>query len=198
MPFLLGPVIPAGVLSASPQPELKTGDGELVLRPPLDSDAAAVFEAFQDPVLRHWHARSMESVDEAHAWIDGVRRDWDAEKGAQWIIARAVDGVPLGRMALRTMVPAEGIAEIGYWVTARARGLGAAPRALTALTDWALAVGFHRIDLRHSTGNAASCRVAEKAGYPLEGVQRSSTLHTDGWHDMHVHVRIAEEAPRQR
>ena len=48
-----------------------------------------------------------------------------------------------------------------------------------------------RLEVWHSTRNAASCRVAEKAGFVAEGVKRHAVLHVDGWHDMHVHARIA-------
>lgn len=41
------------------------------------------------------------------------------------------------------------------------------------------------------TANAASCRVALKAGFAAEGTRRSAALHADGWHDMHLHARIA-------
>ena len=34
-------------------------------------------------------------------------------------------------------------------------------------------------------------RVAEHAGYPLEGTKRRESLHRDGWHDMHLHARLA-------
>ncbi|MFG1696802.1 GNAT family N-acetyltransferase [Nonomuraea sp. NPDC049309] len=62
-------------------------------------------------------------------------------------------------------------------------------RALTAPTGWALgAIGFHRPELEHSTRNAASCRVAAKRGYLLEGTKRSAAVHDDGRHDMHLHA----------
>ena len=38
--------------------------------------------------------------------------------------------------------------------------------------------------------NTASCRVAGKAGFHLEATLRSVLLHSDGWHDMHLHARI--------
>ncbi|MFC7484563.1 GNAT family N-acetyltransferase [Luedemannella flava] len=65
------------------------------------------------------------------------------------------------------------------------------PRALTALSAWTLGpAGFHRLYLEHSTRNGASCRVATKAGFALEGTQRSAAVHADGRHDMHLHARI--------
>jgi RimJ/RimL family protein N-acetyltransferase len=47
--------------------------------------------------------------------------------------------------------------------------------------------------LDHSTRNHASCRVATKSGYLLEGTKRSAAVHDDGRHDMHLHARIREE-----
>ena len=98
----------------------------------------------------------------------------------------------LGRIALRAIDTEQGRAECAYWIRPEARGNGLAGRALSALAAWAFdEVGFHRLSLVHSTANEASCRVASKAGFVPEGVERSSVLHSDGWHDMHVHSRIA-------
>ncbi|MET9495873.1 GNAT family N-acetyltransferase [Streptomyces sp. NPDC006552] len=188
MPIEITHTIEPGTFASTTQPALRTPDGQLLLRAFESGDAPAVHAAFQDPALRYWHARSMESLDEARAWAEAAREGWQRETAAQWLVTRAADGAPLGRMALRVMDLMEGSAELGYWMLPEARGRGVAPRALTAVTDWALVVGFHRLELHHSTRNEASCRVAAKGGYPLEGTRRSAALHRDGWHDMHVHV----------
>ena len=100
--------------------------------------------------------------------------------------------IVLGRIALRAIDTEQGRAECAYWIRPEARGGGLAGRALSALTTWAFdEIGFHRLFLGHSTANEASCRVATKAGFVPEGVERSSVLHSDGWHDMHIHSRIA-------
>ncbi|MFF3495784.1 GNAT family N-acetyltransferase [Streptomyces sp. NPDC002795] len=190
MPLEIKPAIEPGSLSSTPQPTLRTQDGELSLRPFELTDVPTVRAAFADPDIRRWHARSMESDGEARDWLTVARANWQNEAAGQWIVGRAADGEPLGRIALKDMNLLDGCAELAYWVLPQARGEGVATRAVAALTDWAAGVGFHRLDLQHSTGNEPSCRVALKAGYPLEGTRRSSALHTDGWHDMHVHVRI--------
>ncbi|WP_394431688.1 GNAT family N-acetyltransferase [Streptomyces sp. SGAir0957] len=191
MPIEIAPVIEPGTLAATPQPTLRTADGELHLRRFELTDAAVVHAAFQDPALSYWHARTMATLDEAETWVRTAREGWAKETAAQWFVTRATDGAPLGRMALREMDLLEGLAEAAYWMLPEARGRGVAPRALRALTEWAWATGFHRLEVLHSTRNEPSCRVALKAGYEPEGTRRSSALHTDGWHDMHVHVRIA-------
>jgi len=112
---------------------------------------------------------------------EGVRRHDDGSLAGLTLTFRA-DSVPA--LGYRT-----------YWVTAAARGRGTAVRAAVALSRWALDdLGLHRLDLQHAVANTGSCRVADKAGYAYEATLRSSVLHADGWHDMHVHARIAGDA----
>jgi RimJ/RimL family protein N-acetyltransferase len=189
MPSLTPPAIPAGRIAASVQPVIPIAPG-LALRPWSVADAPAVIAAYTDPGIRHWHARAVDSEAEARALIDRWRSAWTAESGAAWAVVR--EDTVLGRIALRTIDTEQGRAECAYWIRPEARGGGLAGRALSALTAWAFdEVGFHRLFLVHSTANEASCRVAAKAGFAPEGVERSSVLHSDGWHDMHVHSRIA-------
>ncbi|MEU5637573.1 GNAT family N-acetyltransferase [Streptomyces rishiriensis] len=190
MPYTVGPVLPVRTLSGAPQPVLPTGDG-LLLRPWRPADAPAVHAAFQDPAMHQWHIRAADSEEETAGWIRDWRRAWEEERGAQWAVVDPGTDELLGRVALRRVLLDEGVAEVAYWTTRTARGRGVAPRATAALTRWALdEIGFHRLELHHATANAASCRVAAKAGFTLEGTKRSACLHPDGWHDMHVHARV--------
>ena len=129
------------------------------------------------------------TLTEANEWVSTVKESWKSETAANWAVTERDELV--GRMSLRTVDLEDGLAGIGYWVVPAARGRGIAPRALVAVSDWAInELGLHRLELEHSTRNEASCRVAEKAGYYLEGTKRSHGLHQDGWHDMHLHVRL--------
>ncbi|MGW3207971.1 GNAT family N-acetyltransferase [Streptomyces sp. NPDC001135] len=190
MPFLTSPVLTSGSLARIPQPTLATGDG-LLLRPWRAGDAPAVYAAMQDPVMQQWHIRAADSVEEVAGWIEQWRTSWEAEGYAPWAVVDETTDELVGRMSLRQIVLEDGCAEIAYWTTAQARGRGVAARAATALSRWALdEIGFHRLELLHATANQASCRVAGKAGFALEGTKRSALLHQDGWHDMHLHARV--------
>lgn len=190
MPSLIRPVLAAGTLSRTPQPTLPTGDG-LVLRPWRTEDAPAVHAAFQDPVIQQWHARAADSEEEVLGWISEWQRAWEQERGVQWAVADAADGRLLGRVALREWVLGDGVAEVAYWTTPGARGRGVAARATRILARWALdEIGFQRLELLHAVANEASCRVAGKTGFALEGTKRKAALHPDGWHDMHLHARV--------
>ncbi|MFC4505785.1 MULTISPECIES: GNAT family N-acetyltransferase [Streptomyces] len=190
MPDTAAHVLPAGTFSGTAQPVLPTGDG-LLLRPWRSADVPAVYAAFQDPLMHQWHIRAADSEEEVAGWIAEWQRCWDTERNAQWAVVDEDSGLLLGRMALRCVLLSEGTAEVAYWTTGAARGRGVASRATTALTGWAFdEIGFHRLELIHATANEASCRVAAKAGFTLEGTKRSAALHQDGWHDMHLHARV--------
>jgi len=190
MPYTTDPVLPPGSLSRIPQPILLTGDG-LLLRPWRGRDVTAVHEAFQDPLMHQWHIRRSDSEAEVAGWIEEWGKEWEGERDAQWAVVDADSDRLLGRVALRSIYLVDAVAKVAYWTTAAARGQGVATRATTALARWAFEeIGFHRLELLHAVANEASCRVAEKAGFALEGVKRSAAFHQDGWHDMHLHGRV--------
>lgn len=168
--------------------------GGLLLRPWEPSDAPVFFAAYQDPEIQHWHTRQPATEDQVREWFDQYRQAWAQETGASWAVTRG-GGEVLGRIAMGSLNLDDGVAGCAYWVLPTARGAGVASRALTALSVWALGVaGFHRLHLDHSIRNHASCRVAVKAGFLLEGTKRSDAVHSDGRHDMHLHARIRGDA----
>ncbi|ONI87456.1 GNAT family N-acetyltransferase [Actinosynnema sp. ALI-1.44] len=188
MPVLFTAVLAAGTLNALRQPVLAIDD-RFTLRPWRAQDAPVVREAFDCPRIQRWHPRRMDSDEEAGEWISRWDREWRDETGTSWAIAdndRAV-----GQIGLRDVSLVSAVAELSYWVLPEARGAGLAARAVRPMTRWCFdTVGFHRLFLKHSTENMASCRVATTAGYVPEGTLRAAMLHTDGLHDAHVHSRL--------
>jgi ribosomal-protein-alanine N-acetyltransferase len=193
MPRLMSPAIVSGSLSGLDQPSILV-DGQAVLRPWRIADAAAVWEAFRDPDIQRWHVRAADSVDEVREWIAGWQRGWAAESQLNWVLADRTNDAVLGRVSLKDVDHRDGCADLAYWMMPAARGRGLCPQAVMVLCRWAFdEVGFHRIELEHSTDNQASCRVAAKAGFREEGTRRRAALHADGWHDMHVHAMLADD-----
>ena len=189
MPLLVDPALHQGMLRDGGQPRIATGDG-LVLRPWREGDAPMVRAAFACPDIQRWHVRRLDSLEEAVEWTGQWAGNWDAEKSASWAIVDR-DDEPLGQVGLREISQAEGSAGLSYWVTPAARGQAIAARSVKALSTWAFGqIGFHRLNIHHSTANTASCRVADRTRYRLEGTLRQAIKHTDGWHDWHVHGRL--------
>jgi RimJ/RimL family protein N-acetyltransferase len=89
-------------------------------------------------------------------------------------------------------------AEIGYWTAVAARGRGIAPAAVRAVTDWVFdafaGASLRQIMLVHFVDNPASCRVAEKAGYPFRELSPANPPH--GFTDGHIHMRLCADPGR--
>ena len=85
-------------------------------------------------------------------------------------------------------------AEVGYWIVPRSTPIPRAT-AVDLVARWAFDMGeLHRVQLYHAVDNPASCRVAMKAGFLLEGRPRESYRYGDGQlHDEHLHGRLATD-----
>ncbi|GAA2390075.1 GNAT family protein [Dactylosporangium salmoneum] len=166
--------------------------GDLVLRAPADADAETVAAAFADPALRMWNPPPAYDEDphaNALAWIR-ERADWSTGIRLAWAVA-APGGPLLGSVSIRVDASSAN-GTIGYWTTPAARGRGVAGRAVRAAARFAFDVaGLHRIELAHAVANPPSCRVAQAAGFPLEGVLREAYAYGDGRrHDEHLHAKL--------
>ncbi|HEY2238514.1 MAG TPA: GNAT family N-acetyltransferase [Streptosporangiaceae bacterium] len=189
MPDLVSPAVPAGRIRNQPQPTLRVD--ELTVRPWQPGDARAVVAAYADRDIQQWHVRSL-TDGEAADWLSSWSGRWQAETAAGWAVTE--QAVLVGRVGFRVISLDEGWAEVAYWTVPAARGRGIAARSVRVVSEWMFrAVGLNRIELNHSTLNTASCRVAQKAGFRYEGTRRRQTLHQDGWHDMHLHARLADD-----
>jgi len=189
MPVLVTSTVPAGSLSARPQPTVAAGDGVL-LRPWSLDDAEAVMDAYRDEAIQRWHVMRADSLAETRDWISGWQAGWGAETDAIWAVVDAESDTLLGRAGLKHLKFSDGTADVAYWTVPAARGKGVCPRAVNAMASWAFEAGFHRLDLEHAVANTASCRVAEKTGFAIEGVRRSAWLLADGRCDVHAHARL--------
>jgi RimJ/RimL family protein N-acetyltransferase len=189
-----GPAAPAPG-AAQPIEPVEIAAGRLQLRPPTDADAADALAMLQDPDVARWNqGPDGLDLDVARAWC---RRgaDWSSGEHATFSVLDATSGRLLGNVSLHQIDRAEGDAEIGYRVAPWARGRGVATDSVAAVSRWAFgALDLVRIELAHAVLNPASCRVAEKAGYPLEGTLRASYVYGDGRrYDEHLHARLASD-----
>ncbi|THA36328.1 GNAT family N-acetyltransferase [Streptomyces sp. A1547] len=186
----LAPAVPPGRMAALPQPVLDL-PGALHLRPWTPYDAPALVESCHDPEIRHWNRPALLSPAEAVARIERWQERWQAEKAAIWAVAPASGGLPVGLIGLGDLDLAGGSGEFLYWLLPAGRGSGVMVEATARVTRWAFEeLGLHRLRITHSVANPASCRIATKAGFPLEGTMRGALLHADGWHDEHLHARL--------
>jgi RimJ/RimL family protein N-acetyltransferase len=167
----------------------------LLLRPYRASDAEGILAYSNDPEASLWDPEGVVDLEDARVRA-GRRGDWSHGKNAAWVIAPPADDDMLGGIQLQLIDPENANAEIGYGLLPHARGHGYTAEALGAVTEWSFStLALERIGLLHAVENAASCRVAEQAGYRLEGTLRQShRFGDDKLHDEHVHARLRGDA----
>jgi RimJ/RimL family protein N-acetyltransferase len=140
--------------------------------------------------LRPWRADDAEAIvacidgdPEISRWLDVVPQPYTLEDARAYIGGLGEQAFAITDSATRGVVGSIGVrwnetgdvGEIGYWLRAEARGGGLMTRALVLVSRWALARdGTARLQLRADVENVPSRRVAEKAGYTLDGVLRSA------------------------
>ena len=166
--------------------------GELLLRPWREDDVDAYWAALELPGGRLWHGSTMETREDVVAAL-ARRRDWTLGDHASWAL---VDGARLlGSLSVHRIDREQDDGEIGYWIAPSSRGRGLAALAAATACRWAFAdLGLHRIQLFHAVDNAASARVAEKAGFTCEGRLRQSYRYGDGVrHDELLWARLATD-----
>lgn len=160
--------------------------GETLLRPWEDADVPALVAACQDPEIVRW-TRVPAVYGEADARFYLAQRHEATVAGitAPFAIQHATSGELLGSISLLRFAWRHARGEVGYWLAAAARGQGHATRAVKLICAWGFqSLGLERIDLLAATGNPASQRVAERAGFTREAVLRSYMQGAEERHDM--------------
>jgi RimJ/RimL family protein N-acetyltransferase len=71
--------------------------------------------------------------------------------------------------------------EIGYWCHTRFTGRGCMTEAVLGITVFTFdTLGARRVEIRCDSRNLPSARVAQRAGFRLEGELRNNEVGTDG------------------
>jgi RimJ/RimL family protein N-acetyltransferase len=177
--------------------EIRLAGAHIALRPFLPDDAetiAAAIEAGEEflPASAATRATGVEW------WLtEGVHKVRRSGWGVHLAVIDRATGTLAGAIGLFRADWVVRSAEVAYGVRPAWRGRGLATDALRALAHWALReYGMRRIELRADSANAASIRVAEKAGFHREGVLRQVEAGPDGNRDQVVFSMIPADLTR--
>ncbi len=163
----------------------------VVLRRWEEADAERVVEACRDPRTRHWLSELPDpyTPDVARAYIASRGEDPASGRGVHWAAADPGSDALAGAFSLMGVDRHAGTAEVGYWTHPSVRARGLATEAVGLLARHAFVpakdggMGLRRLTLYAGAGNAASQRVAERAGFRRTGVQRAAERLGDGTYD---------------
>ena len=174
------------------------------LRPPILRDFPESFETerllIRSPLPgdgSDMHAAVNESLDELLPWMDWPEQHKTVEDSEERIRRSRVRFLERSDLLLllflkgtNTLVGGSGLHrmdwsvprfEIGYWCRTRFVGRGYITEAVRGITTFAFErLVARRVEIRCDTLNGRSVRVAERAGYRLEGELRNAEVGADG------------------
>jgi RimJ/RimL family protein N-acetyltransferase len=140
-----------------------------------------VYEVSQDPVLQQYvGVPSPYLMEHAQYFVEHLAIGNDQR--IEFVVEEA--GERLARVGLG--LRGDGTAEVGFWTAPAVRGRGVAPAAVLAVCRSAFETqGLDLVEWSAEIGNEASRRVAEKAGFVMEGQLRKRLVHrgqrVDAW-----------------
>jgi RimJ/RimL family protein N-acetyltransferase len=150
-------------------------DGVVRLRLMAEADLPAIVAACQDPEIPRWtRVPEPYGESEARSWFEQEAEQRARGEHLGLLIVDPGNGRLEGSVGVVHVDSREGRCELGYWIARDSRGRGLATRAVRLLSGWVFEnLPVDRIEIHAEPENAASRRVAERAGFTLEGVLRS-------------------------
>jgi RimJ/RimL family protein N-acetyltransferase len=183
-----------------PDPPLR--DEVVALRPWRDADVAEKARLFADEETQRFSWAESDAYTEADAWASHVahQRAWEEGTGAEFACTEAHDDEAIvGGASVYDIERGQGRASAGYWVAAHARGRGIATHAVLLLARWAFdELGIARLQITCGPDNAASQRVAAKAGFTREALLRSHLPFKGGRRDTVVFSLLPNDLKLRR
>jgi RimJ/RimL family protein N-acetyltransferase len=162
----------------------KPGDGEIFNR--------AVHASL--PELSPWlgWVRRPPTVEESEESCRRAHAKFVAQEDMMAFIFSKEDGELIGGSGLHDMDWSLRCFEIGYWGRTGYTGRGLITEGVRALADFALRdLAANRVFLTTDNTNVRSWRLAERAGFELEGILRNERLDLDGKpRDTRVNARV--------
>ncbi len=168
----------------------------LLIRAPRIGDGAEINPAILESIneLRPWMP-----------WAENAPTVSDTEENSRRAVARFIlredlrlqyylksDGSFIGSSGLHRIDWSVPKFEIGYWTRTSRCGQGYACEAVRAIADFAFTtLGACRVEIRMDERNLPSQRVAERAGFPCEGILRAYERDLSGsLRDTRIHARM--------
>ncbi|GAA1397612.1 GNAT family N-acetyltransferase [Catellatospora coxensis] len=181
----------------NPQPVLRTVTDKgapLTLRPARLGDTPGILAACLDEETLRWTTVPLGyDHEKAVGFVTGYAPGWwDRRQGAVFVLADADDAY-VGQIDLRVSGDPQ-VADVGFLTAPDARGHGYMSAALRAVAEWGIReLGLARVEWKAYVGNDGSRRVAEKAGFRYEGVQRSGCSHRGERRDAWTAAMVRED-----
>ena len=173
-------------------------DDELLLRSFEPEDAQELFRVVEA------------SREHLRPWLPWVDMSTKPEHSLQFIQQSKTQqhnqvGIALGIIYNRHIIGSMGMhnwdhtlkkAQLGYWITKEYEGKGIIQKCLAAFIDFLFnKAGLNKVEIHFMVNNHRSARVAEQAGFKVEGIIRQSYLMNGIYHDIVITGLLKKEWP---
>ncbi len=173
----------------------------LVLRAVMPGDGALHFPAVQESLhdlrlhLGHlpW-VKEEPSLANSEKYCRNNRSSFMQRENLVYFIYLKSDQSFIGGVGLHRIDWDIPKVEVGYWCRSGAQGNGYIVEAVKAITEFALIqLAAKRVEICAVDVNVSSWKVAERAGFELEGILRNATRDgaTDKLQDMRIYSKVA-------
>jgi RimJ/RimL family protein N-acetyltransferase len=154
-------------------PQGLAGDG-VTLRSLREDDAPAYAAAFrEDPELGR--LVGAETDPDAAAVRERIA-DAAQRAGFELAIADGASDAFRGVVAVHSVEPDHGRAEVGFWLVPQARGAGLGARAVALVVGWLFEQGMRRVEMTTTPDNGGALVLARRLGFEQEGVLRQRAI----------------------
>ena len=148
-----------------------------------DLDATYVLANASAAALYEWMpwAHPTPLLDSMQHYFASVEAKWASREMLDFQWCDKATGALIGKGGFHHIDWAIPKFEIGYWLGSAYVGQGYCTEAAKGLVNFAKTeLAARRIEIRSQPNNTASRRVAERAGFTLEGINRQALLGADG------------------
>jgi RimJ/RimL family protein N-acetyltransferase len=171
----------------------------LRIRSPLPGDGpemhASVNESLGELIPWMPWSKEHQTVEDSEASVRQARAKFVGREDLMLLLLLKGTQTLVGSSGLHRIDWAVPKFEIGYWGRTRFTGQGYVTEAVRGIAAFAFeALGARRLEIRCDSRNLPSAKVAERAGFRLEGELRNNELDTSGHlRDTLVYAMIPEE-----
>ena len=157
----------------------------LIIRPVALDDGLMINQAVRESFaeLHQWMpwAKTLPTIKDSVGVCQMLRVDWLLRKELMTLFIHKQTGELIGCGGFHHFDWDVPTGETGYWCRTKFVGQGFITEAVCALAEFALNTWkFRRVSLRCDERNLRSIRVAERAGFKLEGALRNDAVAPDG------------------
>lgn len=136
-------------------------------------DQAFVFKGLSHPDVIRYYGVQFHSFEAARLQMEWFEQILKEASGQWWKIVTRGTAEKVGAIGMNNYQPQHRCTEIGYWLLPQYWKQGIVQEVMPVLLQYLFRDKMiHRIAASVETGNEASCKVLERAGFTFEGTQR--------------------------